>query len=97
VIAFEEEIVKLLSTVGLATLNVDTFTGLNAAIPAGNGSYLNVIDTGGSSPWEAQSGEEYERLSVQILVKASTHIVARTRALAVWRRLDGLRNITVAA
>lgn len=99
VVDWEKEIVKLLSDVALATLGVDTYIGQAAVLPLppAAGPYLSVIDTGGSAPWEAQSGEEYERLSVQIIIRAATYAVARTRALAVWRRLNGLRNVTVAA
>lgn len=99
VVDWEKEIVKLLSDVGLATLGTDTFIGPAAVLPLppAAGPYLSVIDTGGSAPWEAQSGEEYERLSVQIVIRAATYAAARTRALAVWRRLNGLRDITVTA
>lgn len=98
VVDWEKEIVKLLSDVGLATLGTDTFIGPAASLPlTGDGPFLSVIDTGGSAPWEAQSGEEYERLSVQIVIRAATYAAARTRALAVWRRLNGLRNVTVTA
>lgn len=99
VVDWEKEIVKLLSDVGLATLNTDTFIGHKATLPLppAPGPFISVMDTGGSAPWEAQSGEEYERLSVQLIIRAETYAAARTRALAVWRRLNGLRNVTVTA
>jgi hypothetical protein len=100
VVDWEKEIIKLLSDVGLATLGTNAFIGQRASLPLppAVGPYISVIDTGGSAPWEAQSGEEYERLSAQIIVRAhKDYELARTRALAVWRRLNGLRNVIVAA
>lgn len=94
---FEEEIVKILSDAALATLGTDTFIGPRATLPTGNGPYIGISDTGGSAPLETQNGDKYERMSVQITVRASDYKTARTRALAVWRELDGKRDVTVAA
>lgn len=94
---WEEEVVSVLSGAGLATLNTDAFIGPAAILPKGDGPYITVIDTGGLSPVETHNGSIYERLSAQIVVRAAKYRVARTRALAIWRALDGLRNETVAA
>ena len=92
---FEEEIVKVLSDAGLATSGVDTFIGPAAVVPDGDGPFLTVLDTGGVGPDETHDGAVYERLSVQIVVRAQKYRDARTRALACWRALDGVRNETV--
>jgi hypothetical protein len=94
---WEEELVKILTDAGLATPNVDTFIGATKEAPAGNGPYTHVLDTGGSSPEETHDGSAYERLSAQIVVRAKDYDAARTRAHAIWRALDGLRNTTVTA
>jgi hypothetical protein len=97
VTAFEDEIMKLISNAGLGTFGVDSFIGPDAVVPTGDGPYINIIDTGGLDPMETHNGSTYERLSVQIVVRATNFTAARTRALAVWRTLDGVRDTTVAA
>jgi hypothetical protein len=94
---WEEEIVKILSTAGLATLGTDTFVGQAAAVPTGNGPFLLVLDSGGTTPLETHGSSVYERLSAQLVVRAKSYAVARTRALACWRALHGVRNQTVTA
>lgn len=102
-VSFEEEILKILNDAGLATQRVgstgDTWIGPAGTIPAtsGDGPFITIIDTGGTAPMETHDGITYERLSVQIVVRAVSYSVARTRALAIWRELDGKRNVTVAA
>lgn len=96
---WEEEIIKILNTAGLATSGTDTFIGPAVALPTGNGPYITVLDSGGTAPIQAHgaTGSLYERLSAQVVVRAKSYTVARTRALAVWRALHGVRNLTVAA
>lgn len=100
VASFEEEILKVLSDAGLATLydgateTGDTTIGPGARVPDGTGPYVQLIDTGGRPPDESQDSER-ERLSIQVLVSATNFQAARTRALAIWRALDGKRDVTV--
>lgn len=98
---WEEELIKVLSDAGLATLwdgtSGDTFIGPAMVIPSGAGPFILIVDTGGTSPLETHDGQEYERLSAQITVRAVSYETARTRALAIWRELDGVRETTVAA
>lgn len=94
---FEEEMAARLISEGAATaINTDIFIGRKAEIPIGNGPYISINDTGGARPERAHNaGIKYERLSFQIVVRAKDYVDARTRALAVWRALDGVRNTTV--
>lgn len=98
---WEEELIAILSTSGLATYGTDAFIGRSVDLNAlpGNGPHVIVIDTGGVAPIETHgpSGLLYERLSAQIAIRAKSYTVARTRALAIWRALHGVRNETVAA
>lgn len=96
---WEEEIIKILTTAGLATSGTDTFIGPAVALPTGNGPYITILDSGGTAPMQAHgsTGALYERLSAQVVVRAKNYTSARTRALAVWRALHGVRNQTVAA
>lgn len=97
---FEQEIVEALIDADerrLATPAEDTFIGRSAAIPKGDGPYVSVIDTGGTSPGETHDGAKYERLSFQIVVRGKNYQTTRDLALEIWRELDGKRNVTYAA
>lgn len=94
---FEGEMAKLIANAGLGTKGTDLFIGPLAPIPTGDGPYTTIIDTGGMSPLETHDGALYERLTFQVLVRAKSYTDARTRVLAIWRALDGQRNVTVAA
>jgi hypothetical protein len=98
-VSWEEELVKVLIDAGLAVaVGTDVFVGPIAVVPlSGDGPFINVIDTGGTAPDETHNGSIYERLSAQLVIRAKDYTVARTRALAVWRALDGIRNTTIAA
>lgn len=98
---WEEELIKILNTAGLATSGTDAFGSRSVDLNSlsGDGPHIIVIDSGGTAPIQAHgaSGSLYERLSAQIVVRAKSYTVARTRALAIWRALHGVRNQTVAA
>lgn len=95
---WEEELAQVLIDGGIATaIGTDVFVGEKVTIPNGAGPYIQIGDTGGVEPQETHDGSRYEQLSAQITIRALSYRTARTRALAVWRALDGLRNSTVAA
>lgn len=94
---WESEIMKILSNAGLATPGTDTFIDPAVTLPSGDGPYTQIEDTGGREPYEAHRGEKYERLSIHIVVRGKNYIATRARALAIWRALDGKRNVSVAA
>lgn len=94
---WEKEVGKVISTASLGTLGTDMWIGPSVNIPAGDGPYIQIIDTGGIAPDEPHSGEIQERMSVQIVVRATSFATGRSRALAIWRELHGQRNVTVAA
>lgn len=98
---FENEIQKILQDAALATpwngTTGDTFIGPAAVIPVGNGPYTLINNTGGIAPLETHNGKKYARLSAQITVRAKSSAVAYARAWAIWRALDGKRNLAVVA
>lgn len=97
---FEGEIVKLLVDAGLSTgisIGGNTLVGRSGTTPTGDGPFIRLIDTGGIPPLEAHDNSKRERLSMQIVVTAKSHKVARDRSLAIWRLLDGKRSFTVTA
>lgn len=94
---FEEEVARVLFDASLGVVNTTIFFGPVADIPKGNGTYISIIDTGGTTPEETHDGSLYESLSFQLVVRSTDRKAARTRALACWRALHGLRNTTVTA
>lgn len=93
----EEEMAKIISNAGLGVLGTTIFVGPNAQIPTAAGPYITIIDTGGLPPEETHDDSVYERLTFQVVVSGTSFHATRTRALAIWRALDGLRNTTVTA
>lgn len=96
----EEEVARVLYDAGLSTLGStgNTNLGLAGTVPSDNaGPYITIIETSGRAPDITHDGLRYERLTFQILVRAKNRQAARTRALAVWRALDGQRNVVITA
>lgn len=91
----ERELEALLISGGLVTSG-ETLFGPASEPPDGDGPYVTLLDTGGIAPEETHDGRKYERLSFQVVVRASDGSAARASALAIWRLLDGQRNVTVA-
>lgn len=100
---WEGEILKVIVDAGLAvkpnppSVVGNIWIGPAATIPAGDGPFIQIIDTGGRPPDYTHDGAKYERLSCQIVVRSKSFAAGRTRALAIWRALDGKRNVTLAA
>lgn len=100
VAAWEQELAARLVSEGAATaIGTDIFWGPKAVIPSGAGPYISILDTGGIDPGRihGQAAAKTEKLSAQIVIRADNTTAARTRALAVWRALDGVFNTTLAA
>lgn len=94
---WEEELAQKIVDAGLGTLNTDLFLSPKKPIPTGDGPYTFLIDTGGTAPDETHDGARYERLSVQVTVRAKSYATGRTRILAIWRELDSTYNTTITA
>lgn len=95
----EEEIIKLLYDNSLSNgIGNDTFVGIDAVMPkTGPGPFTIIVRTAGFPPMETHNGDKYQRLTFQIVVRAVSYVVARTRAIAIWRLLDGQRDVTLTA
>lgn len=93
--AFEQEIVKLIANNSLGTAGTDTFIG--NTVPTGDGPFTLLIPTGGRSSVFSHDDEELERPSVQIIVRAKVYPTASARAVAIYRLLNGQRNVALTA
>ncbi len=97
---WEDEVAKIIEDAGLGTRsspNRTIFIGRGAVLPTGDGPYITILDSGGVAPLETHNSDLYERLSCEIIIRAKGFQTARTRALAIWRALDGVRDQTVTA
>ena len=93
--SIEKTILNLLlspSPSPLITLNSDIFVGHQPELPSGDGPYTTLILTGGTGPEEAHSGERWDYLSFQLLVRAKDYMMACDKIVAEWNRLHGTRN-----
>ena len=89
---------KILDDAGLSTITQpgrDTLIGPSATLPAGDGPYIRINETGGPPSEETHNGSEYEMPAAQITVSAKSRTVVETRALAVWRAINRSRDVTV--
>jgi hypothetical protein len=88
----------LIVDAGLGVMGTTLFKGRAAVLPtSGDGPFVQLISTSGNPNLETHNGDKYERPTFQILVRAKTYSSAMTRAVAIWRALDGQRDITVVA
>jgi len=95
---WEEDLVRLCVSAGVPlALNTNTLIGRRKPWPTGAGPFARFIDTGGVAPNETHNGDIRERLSAQVVVIGRDFDATRSRALAIWRALDGVRNTTVAS
>jgi len=97
---FLREMGKLINTAGLGTFATDMFLGTEAILPETDGPFVTLINTGGEAPestHDSSLGHTYESLSFQVVTTARSYNDSNTRALAIWRLLDGVRNTTVVA
>lgn len=95
----KNEVLRLITDAGLGTrwtgTTGDLFVGRHTILPKGDGPYVVVVPTAGFAPLETHNGDRYERPGVQIIVTAQVYSDAETRALAIYRALDGVRNTEV--
>lgn len=94
---FEEEIARLIFDAGLGAVGSQVFIGSASVLPTTAGPFISIIRTSGYSPLETHNSDKYQRPSCQIVTRALGYVVARTRAVAVWQVLDGVRNTTITA
>lgn len=95
---WEEDLVRIAQDAGVPlVLNTNAFIGSRSVLPPDDGPLVTVIDSGGIAPEETHDGSRFENLSAQIVTRGKDFVSTRERALAVWRALDGTRNVTVVA
>jgi hypothetical protein len=95
-----DELKAYLVAQGVGVFGTSLFLGSKARIPSENGDdgpYISLIETGGSGPTriQNQSTANTQRPTVQVVVRAKSYLVARTKSKQVYQALDGLYNTTL--
>jgi hypothetical protein len=94
----EQEICSYIAVNNLGQLppvGTTLWYGRSAPIPTGDGPIIHLFNTGGSSTDETHDDRDTFNLSFQIVVRALKYDDARQRVWAIWRLLDGLREIEI--
>lgn len=96
--SFLDEVAARLASLGVGTVGSDIFLGSKAVIPTGDGPYLSLIETGGTGSRRTHNGTPVAKPTAQILSRAKSYTVARTKLKAAWDALGGdkgLHNVTL--
>ena len=91
----ENDFAAILSSASLINLSTDTFIGPLADIPQGDGPFITILNTGGSSVDFTHDGDKTRRPSIQIVTRAIDYEVARSKAMDIYNYLDGIHELTV--
>lgn len=94
---FLEDIASRLVSAGVGVVGTTIFMSSKAVIPTGPGPFISLLETGGIAPTRVQNRTSAATLrpSVQVVVRASTYPIARTKAKAAYDALDGVFNTTL--
>lgn len=94
---FLDEIAARLVSQGVGVIGSSIILGSKGVVPVGDGPYILVTETGGSGPTRVhnQTTANTQRPSAQILVRAKSYLVARTKARDAYLALDGVFNTTL--
>jgi len=94
--SFIDDVAARLVAQGVGTLNVNIFRSSAALIPAGDGPFITIIDTGGSGPSRVHNSvRSTQRPTAQIMTRASKYETAYVKARAAYTALDGIFNTTL--
>src|ERR1700674_126063 len=93
---FTDDLISVLTNLGLATAGTDTFSGSIATIPPqGAGPFTLILKSSGFGPDQTHANDTYTRPAAQIIVFAADDTVAQSHAYAIFHALHGIRNSSV--
>lgn len=96
--SFPDEVVARLVAQGVGTYGTDIFGSSGATVPAGDGPYLSLTETGGSGASGTHNDTATENPTMQVLARARYAADARTLLKAAYDALggaNGLHNVTL--
>src|SRR5678816_2287333 len=92
---FIDDIITILQNAGVGTLNSNIFGSTKADVPSGDGPYLSVRATGGTSPENTHNSTTrpaYLRPGAQLVVTAKSYKTAESMAVKAFNALFPIRN-----
>lgn len=94
---FLEEVTNVLEAAGVGVSNTNIFHGTKVQIPVGDGPYLQIRETGGTTPLRIQNSiaPQYQRPAAQLVAIALDYVVARLMARAAYNALAVVRNTSI--
>lgn len=95
---FLQDLISILEGAGVATYGVDLFVGSKAVIPAGDGPFVSLIETGGSAPEGTHNLVDvpaYVRPSAQVVCRGTDYLTVRSKAQDVYLAFYGVMNQVV--
>lgn len=97
---FLDEIAAKLVAAGIGVLGTTLFKSSAAKLPAGNGPYITITETGGVSPGAQNRVHNESRMHVQnagaqVSIRALSYVEARQKAKDAHAALDGTWNASL--
>jgi hypothetical protein len=95
---FDDDLISLFVGKGVGVFNTTLFAGSKAVVPQGDGPYLSITLTGGTSPEHTQNSTTkpaYQRPSAQLVARALSPSAAKAMARAAYDAVVSVRNMTV--
>lgn len=91
---FLDDIAQRLVDANVGIVGSSIFLGAKAVIPAGEGPYLSLTETGGGAPRRIHNvpGAHVQRPTAQIVARAKSYAVARSKIKEAYDALDGTFN-----
>jgi hypothetical protein len=90
---FLDEIRARFVAQGAGTFGVDIFIGSGSVVPAGDGPYISLVETGGTSASKTQNDTGTERPSAQIVARATNPVLARAKLKLAYDALGGVNDL----
>lgn len=103
---FLDEIAARLVAQNVGVLGTNIFLSSAAKLPAGDGPYLTLTETGGAAVGgfrgeggriQNAAGRHVQSPGAQVAVRAKTYQAARTMSKAAYLALDGVWNTTLSS
>ena len=95
----EDVVAKIIAAGKGVAVGTDIFTSTRASIPSNGssaaGPFTSVLDTGGPEPVRRHNRvtNPYQRSTLQIVVRATSAVVAKAKARELFALFVGIRNM----
>jgi len=92
-VPFLDEIVARLESQSVGTFNVNIFVSPKPAIPLGDGPYLSIAETGGTTSMKTQNNTGVQRPTAQLVARAKYYLIARGMLKLAYDALGGANGL----